>query len=412
MYEAARIPWAASNPGEPRSCFAGRAPQRTTLPYGQGNMPQNRRIRATIKDIAKAAQVSPTAVSIVLRDNETNRVSKETKEKILEAARILDYRPNYAAKALVHNQSSTIGLIITTLKNPFYAELSQDIISYAEEKGYGVIASSACGIEDERRSVESLLDRGIDGLIICSCYREDEVVDGLLAEGFPFVLAMRSVTRNVGNPPLDYIGVDNERGAFLAVEHLIKMGHERIALLTGDLDISTGHDRHMGALAAFDNYGMKAAEDLILYCDFERTTACRLIMTTLEQKNPPTAVFAYNDYMAIGVLDAVSEVGARVPDDVAVVGFDDIEMAGLPGVSLSTVTQKKETMGRLAVDVLLDRIKGASSQVVKQVILDPNLIIRESCGFHKTGYTREHGSPPSSAPLSKSGELSLSQSGR
>ncbi len=375
-------------------------------------MPQPRRIRATIKDIAREARVSPTAVSIVLRNSETNRVSRETREKILEVARILDYRPNHAAKALVHNQSSTLGLVITTLKNPFYAEISQDIITCAEEKGYGVIASSACGIADERRSVESLLDRGIDGLIICSCYREDEVVEGLLTEGVPFVLTMRTVARNLGNPPTDFIGVDNERGAFLAVEHLIKMGHERIALLTGNLEVSTGYDRHVGALAAFDQYGMKASNDLILHGDFERTTASELIRKALKQTDPPTAVFAYNDYMAIGVLDALTELGARVPEDAAVVGFDDIEMAGLPGVSLTTVTQKKETMGRLAVDVLLERIKGVSSQVVKQIILEPILIIRGSCGFHKSGYTLESGGPPFPGSLSRSGQLSSLQSGR
>lgn len=349
-------------------------------------MPQLRRPRATIKDIAKEAQVSPTAVSIVLKDGNTNRVGKKTREKILEVARTLDYRPNLAAKALVHNQSSTIGIVITTLKNPFYAEISQDIITYAEENGYGVIASSACGIDDERRSVKSLLDRGIDGLIICSCYREDDVVETLLSEEFPFVLALRTVARSVRNPPIDFIGVDNERGAFFAVEHLIRMGHKRIALLTGNLDVSTGHDRHVGALAAFDQYGMKVPGELILNGDFGRNTASRLILKALKQPAPPTAVFAYNDYMAIGVLDAMAELGKKVPEDMAVVGFDDIEMAGLPGVSLTTVTQKKETMGRLAVDVLMDKIKGISHQVVKQVILDPLLIIRQSCGFHLSGY--------------------------
>lgn len=375
-------------------------------------MPQLSRTRATIKDIAKVAQVSPTAVSIVLRNTETNRVSKETRKKILEVAKSLDYRPNYAAKALVHNQSNTLGLIITTLKNPFYAEISQDIISYAEEKGYGVIASAACGVADERRSVENLLDRGIDGLIISSCYREDEVVEGLLAEGIPFVLTLRTVARNVGTPRVDFIGIDNERGAFLAVEHLIKMGHERIVLLTGDLETSTGYDRHVGALAAFSQYGIKVAEDLILYGNFERTSACELILNAWGKKNPPTAVFAYNDYMAIGVLDALGRLGVRVPEDAAVVGFDDIEMTGLPGVSLTTVTQKKETMGRLAVDVLLDRIKGISSKVARQIVLDPMLIIRESCGFHKSGYTLESSGSQTSAPLKWPGQSSALQNGR
>lgn len=353
-------------------------------------MKKIQKFRATIKDIAKEAQVSPTAVSLVLKNRETRRVSALTRDKILEAAERLNYRPNYAARALVHNQSSTLGLVVTTLKNPFYAEISQDIIAHAEAKEYGVIVSSAWrGIDDERRSVNHLLDLGIGGLIICSSFRRDPVVDELVSQGIPFVLALRSVVRNPGVPPVDYIEVDNKRGAFLAVEHLIRLRHERIALLTGNLEVSTGFDRHLGALAAFEQYGLKVPEDLIVYCDFERSTAARAVLQVFSRPDRPTAVFAYNDYMAIGVLDALSELGLRVPEDVAVVGFDDIEMAGLPAVSLTTVTQKRETMGSLAVDVLFDKINGLSSQVVKRIILDPMLIIRKSCGFDAAGYGLE-----------------------
>ena len=344
------------------------------------------KLRPTIKDIAKEAQVSPTAVSIVLKNKDTKRIGSETRDRILEIAKRINYRPNYAARALVHNKSSTLGLIVTTLKNPFYAEISQEIIAYAEERGYSVIASSACGIADELRSANNLLDRGIDGLIICSAHRYDTVVDTLLNQGFPFVLAMRKVERNPGDPPVDQIETDNEGGAFLAVEHLIRLGHKRIAILIGDIQVSTSFDRHLGALAAFESYGLKVANDLMAYGDFERKTALQETLKLMRKPVPPTAIFAYNDYMALGAIDALYELGARVPEDVAVVGFDDIEMAGLPSVSLTTVAQKTANIGRLAVDVLLDKIDGASPPGLKQIVLDPKLIIRRSCGFALGGY--------------------------
>ena len=350
--------------------------------------------KPTLKDIAGEAKVSTTTVSIVLKDKETTRVGAATRKRIIEIAERFNYRPNYAARALVTRESRSIGLVITTLENPFYSEIAQDIITRAKETGYGVIASSVRGgIDDERRTVYDLLDRGVDGLIICSALRHDPLIPDLIDQGIQFVLTLRGVHRNLGDPPVDYIGVNNERGGYLAVEHLLKMGHKRIGLLSGDMKTSTGYERHAGALAAFEAYSMQPAPELILNGDFDRKTGFRLTLELLKIEERPTAIFAHNDHMAIGVLEALREKGLRVPEDMAVIGFDDIEMAGLPGVDLTTVTPKKATMGRMAVDTLLEKIKGPSiSQLVKRIILDPILIIRQSCGFYSRGSKYElHG---------------------
>jgi LacI family transcriptional regulator len=211
------------------------------------------------------------------------------------------------------------------------------------------------------------------------------LISDLLRESIPFVLAVRNVRQSPENPAVDSVGVDNERGGYLAVEHLIKMGHQKIGFLMGDQETSTGYDRYVGVLAAFKAYGMKFNPELVLHGDFRRKSGLRLTRKLLSMEKDITAIVAHNDHMAMGVLDGLREKGIRVPEDIAVIGFDDIEMAGLPGIDLTTVTQKKDIIGRTAVDILLEKIKEPSSHLTKRITLNPKLIIRESCGFHLRG---------------------------
>lgn len=346
--------------------------------------------KTTLKDIAKEADVSPTTVSLVLKNHDTTRVGAETRKLILEIAKRLNYRPNYAARALLKQESYTLGLVITTLVNPFYSEIAQDIIARCKEIGYSVIISSVRGgIEDERRSVQDLLDRGVDGLIMCSAYRDDPVVFDLIQLGVPFILALRGVRQRVGDPPVDFIVVDNKRGGYIAVKHLLRLGHRRIGIITGDPETVTGKHRLQGSLAAFKANGIVPLQNLIKFGDFQRDCAYCMTGELLQEKDRPTAIFAHSDHMAMGVLERLCKEGIKVPDDMAVVGFDDIEMGRLPGVDLTTVTQKKAIMGRMAVDNLISKIRGESHHLATRVILDPILIIRRSCGFHLEGHRYE-----------------------
>lgn len=348
--------------------------------------------RATQTDIARAAGVTVATVSLVLRGKDKHRVRPEKRDEILAIAKRMNYRPNHSARSLAIRESNTIGLVITTLANPFYSEFAQDIIGRAMEKGYSVITASARGgIAEEEKAVNDLIDRGVDGLIICSALRRDPVVSDLCKSGMPFVLAMRNVARSINQPTLDYVGMDNRRGAYLLMEHLIRMGHERIALLTGNLQTSTGHARLEGARAAMATYGLAPKPRYTLNGDFHRNTGRSLTDRLLAENEIPTAIFAHSDHMAMGVLESLHARGLRVPEDVAVVGFDDIEMAGLPGIGLTTISQTRSSMGKMAVDILLEKIRGGKDRLARRMVLDPILIIRNSCGFRlrKEKYIRE-----------------------
>jgi len=340
--------------------------------------------KPTLKDIAREANVSATTVSLVMRDKEPPRISPAIRKKVITIAERFNYRPNYIARCLVKNESRTIGVIIPTLLKPFYSELAQDIIERAQRSGYGIIACSVQGrMDDERGAIDDLIDRGVDGLIICSALRHDRTIYEMIEQGVHIVLANRIVDDDYGAPEVDYVGIDNKRGAFLAVQHLIKLGHGEIALIIGPQDTSTGLNRYLGAMAAFEKNGLKFNPALRMTGDFSRISGRCATLKLLKKNEGFTAIFAANDHMAIGVLEALRENGLQVPKDIAVVGFDDIEMAGLPGVDLTTISQKKATLGRIAVDTLIEKIKGKTEGIVKQVILSPQLIIRRSCGANR-----------------------------
>lgn len=343
---------------------------------------QRKSSRPTLKDIAREANLSLSTISLVLRDPETTRVSSATRKRVVEIAKRFNYRPNLLARSLVGQKSSMLGLVITTLVNPFYAEITQAIIDRAKEDGYGVIASSVGngGPEVERHYADELLDRGVDGLIICSALRKDPVIDDLREREVPFVLTLRSIEEGPSDQPVDFVGVDDRRGAAIITEHLLDMGHDRIALITGPQETSTAYHRFTGAQAAFEARGLNVDPALIFRGNYSRKSGYELAKRIIRTRPRPSAIFSANDIMAMGVLQALAENGLKAPEDVALVGFDDIDMAALPGVDLTTISHQKTTLGRLAVEQLLARIKGESDHVVKKFLIDPVLVVRKTCG--------------------------------
>ncbi len=347
--------------------------------------------KPTLKDIAARANVSAATVSIVLKDKNTPRVSAAKRKEILKIAVDFKYRPNQIARALVARESRTIGLVVNTLVIPFYAEIAQDILARAKDTGYSVLITSTqelrsskqSRIEEEKLLIHNLLDRGVDGLIICSALREDPMVAELQELNFPFVLALRDVKRGPRDPRIDYIGIDNMRGGYLAAEHLIKLGHTNIAIITGDMQAISSHDRLAGTFQAFKDYRINADHDIILEGEYKRDVSYAVTMDLLKRKQRPGAILSHSDHMAMGVLEALHQKDIRVPQEVAVVGFDNIEMAGLPGIELTTVAQQKATIGKMAVDMLLDKMRSPNEHLAKRIILDPVLVVRRTCGAHK-----------------------------
>ncbi len=257
-------------------------------------------------------------------------------------------------------------MILTSLQNPHYSELAHFIVKKAQNHNYSTILNNAASsLEGERDALNHLVNRGCDGVIICSVMLDDPVVEEFASYQIPFITMIRTLGEDPSKPPVDSVAVDNSRGAYLAVEHLIKLGHPRIAILAGDLNTSTGHNRLQGSLSAIAAHGIKLDDNLIFHGgDFFRTTGFRLTEELLRLKPLPTAIFAHSDYMAMGVLECLSGHGIRVPEDMALVGFDNTMISGLPGIELTTVSQSIEVMAEFGLDLLLDKIQGKNKMAL------------------------------------------------
>jgi LacI family transcriptional regulator len=363
--------------------------------------------KITIKDIARVAGVSHTTVSRALNDK--SRIRNETKEKILSVARELNYHPNFIARSLVMRRTKTLGLVITTISNPFYIELAQGIEVTARGLGYNIIlCSTHRDLSAEKQYIDTLRSKGVDGIIFTSAHMEDPNIVALAEEAFPIVLVNRRTYHPMVKEKVDYVGVDNIMGGFLAVEHLIRLGHRRIGVIGGSQESSVGLERLEGGKKALKDYHLEQRDDYFLEGDFLKESGYRGGKRFLQMGERPTAIFATNDYMALGAYQAIAEEGLRIPEDVALVGFNDIEFTGLKGIELTTIGQKKFEMGAIALKTLVEKIeRGETKASTNEIFLKPELIIRKTCGFHLKGYQLDPCTPlPHASGEGKGGEKS------
>ncbi len=339
----------------------------------------------TIKDIARKAGVSTTAVSLAL--NGRPGVSSKTRAKIIKIAKRLNYQPNFAARALISRHSYTIGLILNNITDPFYPELAQGVEEQAHQLGYSLLlCNTNRDLDKEKQAIDVLRAKGVDGIILATVTKDDPNLAALVEDGFPFVLISRCSLEPSLENRVDYVVLDNMNGGRLGMEHLLRLGHERIAVITGDMNTSTAIFRLKGTRQALRAAGRKENPELVVAGDYRRDRAYQVTRELLGRERPPTAYFAHDDCMAMGVREALLEAGLRIPQDVALVGFDDTEMASITGVDLTTISQKKYKMGAVGTRVLIDRIEGNLRGMVSQVILEVRLVIRQSCGYHRHGY--------------------------
>jgi LacI family transcriptional regulator len=202
------------------------------------------------------------------------------------------------------------------------------------------------------------------------------------------MLVNRKTYHPIVKEKVDYVGIDNIQGGFLAVEHLIRLGHQRIGIIGGSSESSVGFERLEGGKKALAIYGLKQIDDYFLEGDFLKESGYRGGMKFTKMADPPAAIFATNDYMALGAYQAVVEEGLKVPEEMAIVGFNDIEFTAIKGVELTTIGQKKYEMGTLSVETLVERIEGRKPGPSREIILKPELIIRKTCGFYLKGYQK------------------------
>jgi LacI family transcriptional regulator len=343
--------------------------------------------KPTIKDIAHLAKVSTTAVSMAL--NNLNGVSEKTRTKILKIAKKLEYRPNYLAKSLIGKRSNTIALIIENITDPFYAELALGTEEKASQLGYSVLVYNTGGsLSKEKDCIDNLRARGVDGVILSTITMDDPHIKPLLEDRFPFVCVNRFSMDRTLRTKIDCVVLDNYSCGYQGIEHLYRLGHDRIALITGTPTAGTAFMRTKGSMQAMEDYGLAKHPKLVVECNFLRENANRATKRLLAAKSSPTAFFCQDDNMAIGVREAVLGNNLRIPEDVALMGMNDIEVASLTGVDLTTIRQNIYQMGSTGTEILIHRIEGEKSDMVSQVIINSELVIRKSCGHYLTGYVR------------------------
>ncbi|AXK56715.1 MULTISPECIES: LacI family DNA-binding transcriptional regulator [Pseudomonas] len=326
---------------------------------------------ATIKDVAALAGISYTTVSHVL--NKTRPVSEEVRVKVEAAIKRLDYVPSAVARSLKAKTTATIGLLVPNSLNPYFAELARGIEDYCERNGYCVILCNSDDNPDKQRNyLRVLLEKRIDGLIVTSAGGDSGLAQGLAGVRTPMVI----VDRGLEGVDADLVRIDHHYGAYLATRHLLELGHRDIACIGGPANTSVAQMRLAGFRQALQEAGVEVPAGRILESDFSSTGGYRAAAQLLERR-PPSAIFAANDMMGIGVLRAAAERNIRVPSELSVIGFDDILMSRYVYPALTTVGQSILQLGETAAELLLRRI-AARELPVDQRIVTPNIVLRES----------------------------------
>ncbi|HEY8348012.1 MAG TPA: LacI family DNA-binding transcriptional regulator [Symbiobacteriaceae bacterium] len=332
----------------------------------------------TIRDVARLAGVAPSTASMALNDHP--RISTETKMKVLAAARELNYQPNAMARGLKSRRTESVGLILTDIAGPFYSELIKGVEDVAIERGYQLVISSAhSGREESARRL--LAERRTDGLIVLAPNLKDADLAAVASPEFPLVL----LDRHLCAPGISCIRVDNVAAASEAVSHLINLGYRSILYVSGPQLSTDNQERLLGFRQALERAGLPFSPDLVVPGDFTEEGGRRAARWILDRPTLPDAVFAANDEMAIGVMEVFLDRGIRIPEDVALVGFDDIRLAAYVRPALTTVRQFKYELGQRAATLLFAMLDGTSEARAERISTE--LVIRESCGYrlrHKT----------------------------
>lgn len=328
---------------------------------------------ATIRDIAKRAGVSVATVSYVI--NGTKPVAPQTAARVRRVMEELDYYPNAAAQSLRTRTTHVIGAVISDITNPFFAILVRGIEDCARENGYSVlICNTSESLENERLYLELLCRRRVDGLILAPTGKNDELIHRLIQRKMHIVF----IDRVLPDIPAPAVLSRNEEGAYLATSHLIQYGHRRIGIVLGLSDVSTTKERYRGYLNALKDHGIPPDPSLVVR-GYSRVAAAReACKTLLSRADPPTAIFATNNLMTIGAMQAIRESGLKCPQDISVVGFDDFEWAGAFDPPLTTVAQRPYEIGRQATQILLAMIKDRQEMKTSVVRLEVELKVRGS----------------------------------
>lgn len=333
--------------------------------------------------------MSQATVSRVI--NDFAQVSPEVRERVKAAMAELGYVPNAAARTLVTRKTKMLGLVVSNITNQFYPQIIASINQRALEAGYSVMLGSADESTDRQASLLDLLgQQRVDGAILTSAFLGGEPqIQPLIERSMPLVLANRANE----SLEVDSVSLDNREGARVATLHLINGNRERIAYVGGRTDTATDRDKLAGYRAGLQEAGIAVIPELERHGEYTHAMGYRAIQDLVALGHPFDGVLAADDTIALGCLDALVDAGLRVPEDVGLVGFDDISTASLRRISLSTVDSKAGEMGALATDLLLDRVEGRYDGPPRRMVLPAFLVVRESSS------QRRRVSPAADQPL-------------
>jgi len=328
----------------------------------------------TIKDVAQEAKVSIATVSRIL--NGKGNVSSALTKRVETAVKKMNYQLNDVARSLKIKESRSIGLIIPDIENPFFPALVRGVQDMAQQHNYAVILCNTDGrVEEEEKYIQFLFNKRVDGMIFTESFNNKKNMALLASTGIPMVL----LDRRVEGMQASAVVTDNRLGAFMATEHLIQLGKQRIAFLNGSVKLSSGAERANGHRDALRTYHVEYDHQLVINGAFTYDSGYEAADNLVRSGQSFDAIFASNDMIAIGAIECLATHHIRVPQDVGVVGFDDIRMAAWYKPALTTIRQPVYDMGRCAVTILVEQITGQRDDYSEEIFM-PELMIRQSSG--------------------------------
>ncbi len=336
----------------------------------------DKNLKKTVEDVARESGVSKSVAARALGDY--GSVSDEARKRVLDVAKKVGYQPDQIARSLKTKRTHTIGVIISDITTYFFTSVVRGIADVASQSGYDLVL---CNTDEdpgnENEYLKILVSKSVDGLII-SLSGKNTYLKKLIRAGFPVVL----LDRGVEGLETTQVVVDNESGAYEAVTHLIKLGHRRIAIIDGLANIQTSEERLKGYKRALQDNHIPLDPRLIKYGDFKMNKAKEVTKELLDMKNSPIALFVANEAMTIGALLTLKKENITIPEEIAIVGFDDPVWGPLLTPPLTAVRQPAYSMGTMTCQTLLQKINmhGRERIVFEELVLKPKLIIRQSCG--------------------------------
>ncbi|MFP3126389.1 LacI family transcriptional regulator [Ectobacillus funiculus] len=329
----------------------------------------------TIYDVAEKAGVSISTVSKVL--NETGSIAEKTRQKVRETMRDLNYQPSVAAS--VKKRIQTIGLLIPSIANPFMAEVARSIEDHVKKFGFSLmVCSTDNNLENEIEYISILKQKYVDGIIIATGLKNHKVIRELMNAELPVVL----LSRDIPSLAIDTVLVDDFLGGYEATQYLMGLGHRKIAMVTESMNLSVVRARVQGYRQALEEAGLEYDENLVLLNNSTFDAGKHATQELLDVSEPPTAIFASTEFLAIGAVKSARELGLHVPEDLSIVGFDDTILATVCDPPLTTIAQPIQEMGKRVVELLVDEIE-RPKEIKQRIVLSPKLVVRESTSRNK-----------------------------